>query len=153
MNVDKIVCPISGKRVSVNVPRLNALVVIGFTAAYLLSNEVWIIGFLVLDFTLRGCGLEKFSLVARLSNYMDKIVFPGNKNMIDVSPKIFAARLGLMVTFFVVAFHLMGIGQIAQILASMLVLFAFLECFLNFCVGCWVFTLFVKPFYSVEPLE
>ena len=148
MNFDKIVCPISGKRVSVNVPRLNALFVIGLLAVYLVADEVWIMGLLVLDFAFRASGKEKYSLIFRLSGMINKTVFAKDKRTVDVSPKIFAARLGLFVTALVLAFHLIGLYPVAFALAMLLIVFASLECFLNFCVGCWIFTLFVKPFYT-----
>jgi hypothetical protein len=40
---------------------------------------------------------------------------------------------------------LLGWSLFAYISGSTLVLFAFLECGLNFCAGCWVYTYVVYP--------
>jgi hypothetical protein len=64
---------------------------------------------------------------------------------IDKAPKVFAARIGFVFSMLTLAGMLLGLEVLATISASTLVLFAFLECGLNFCMGCWVYTYVVFP--------
>jgi hypothetical protein len=66
---------------------------------------------------------------------------------IDKAPKIFAARVGFLFSMLMLVLTLSGVTIAAISTASVLVLFAFLECGLNFCAGCWVYTYIVLPVY------
>jgi hypothetical protein len=64
---------------------------------------------------------------------------------IDKAPKIFAARVGLLLALIAMAAAFLGWSLTSYIAGSTLVIFAFLECGLNFCAGCWVYTYVVYP--------
>jgi hypothetical protein len=64
---------------------------------------------------------------------------------IDKAPKIFAARIGLLLSLITAAAAFLGWSLAAHIAGSTLIVFAFLECGLNFCAGCWVYTYVVYP--------
>jgi hypothetical protein len=65
--------------------------------------------------------------------------------LIDKAPKIFAARIGFILTSLTSLLALVGFPMAASVTGAVLVLFAFLECGLNFCAGCWVYTYVVYP--------
>jgi hypothetical protein len=65
--------------------------------------------------------------------------------LIDKAPKVFAARIGLILTSITTLGALLHFTLLAYISGSVLVLFAFLECGLNFCMGCWLYTFVVYP--------
>ncbi len=140
-----ILCPVSSERFNENIPRLIGLFVVILLIAYVILS-IWLIpAFLLLDFYFRGFGKGKYSLLLKLAAVLNnKLLLKGQ--LIDKAPKIFAARLGFVFTFLIVALHLLGLNLISNSLAITLIVFAGLECVANFCVGCLVFTWFVKPY-------
>jgi hypothetical protein len=142
-----LVCPISTERISDQIPRVNALLVIALLVLYAIINS-WIIpAFLAYDFFARGYMNAKYSILAKVSVRISKIL-PGKGKRIDKAPKIFAARLGFLFTTAIVVAHFFSLPAVGSSISGMLIVFAGLECVFNFCLGCWVFTLFVQPFYS-----
>ncbi len=139
-----ILCPVSSERFNENIPRLIGLFVVILLIAYVILN-IWLIpAFLLFDFYLRGFGKGKYSLLLKLAVALNsKFHFKGK--LIDKAPKMFAARLGFVFTFLIVAFQLLGFALLSNSIAFALIVFAGLECVANFCVGCLVFTWFVKP--------
>jgi len=73
--------------------------------------------------------------------------FESRVHWIDKAPKIFAARIGFVFSIGMLALTLLGLSTVAFSVASVLIVFAFLECGLNFCAGCWVYTYIVIPLY------
>ncbi|TLX77812.1 DUF4395 domain-containing protein [Labilibacter sediminis] len=141
-----IVCPISTERISEHIPRITALFVIILLLLYVITQS-WIIpAFLVIDFYTRGFGKAKFSALGILSSKVGDIL-PNKGKAIPKAPKVFAARLGFIFTSTIVALHIAQFASASALISFALILFAGLECIANFCVGCWVYTLFVQPFY------
>jgi hypothetical protein len=68
-----------------------------------------------------------------------------NPVWIDKAPKVFAARIGLLLTTITTLAAFLGMSYLAMTVGATLVVFAFLECGLNFCAGCWVYTYIVYP--------
>ena len=142
-----IVCPVSDKRIDENIPRITAGFVISLLLLYVLSKEILIPAFLVLEFLLRSCKNEKYSLLAVTSKKVNEKFF-GKGKLINMAPKIFAARLGLILLSAIVLFHLTGLTFTATTLSIALIILASLECVFNTCVGCYVFAWFVKPYFK-----
>jgi hypothetical protein len=65
--------------------------------------------------------------------------------LIHKAPRIFAAWIGFLLTSLTALAALAGFPLLASVAGAVLVLFAFLECGLNFCAGCWVYTYMVYP--------
>ncbi len=143
-----VICPISDEKVLVNIPRINALLVVGLLVGYVLNSHVLLMIFLVIDFFMRGFLKGRKSPLAFISIKLHNLFRWDNEKRINKAPKIFAARLGFVFTMLILVFHVLQIPILVNVFSIMLIFFAFLECALNFCVGCWVFTLFVNPFYS-----
>lgn len=68
------------------------------------------------------------------------------KNPIDKAPKLFAARIGFLFSIAISVLVYFEFAIASELLAGTLFLFAFLECGVNFCAGCWVYTYVVVPF-------
>jgi hypothetical protein len=68
--------------------------------------------------------------------------------MIDKAPKIFAARLGLVMTSVITGLFIFELKVASVIVASILVFFASLEFFFAICVGCMIYTYLILPFYK-----
>lgn len=141
-----IVCPVSTNRISEYIPRLNAGFVISLLILYVITNY-WIIPiFLAVDFYTRGFCNGKYSLLGVMSNRIS-ILLPREGKQINKAPKIFAARLGFIFTSALILLQFIELTTITSSVSFMLILLASLECIANFCVGCWIYTFFVQPFY------
>ena len=97
---------------------------------------------LVVDYFIRAFTRLPYSPLSYLAHVFIKGV--GIKPvLIDKAPKVFAARLGLLLTLITTLGALLGWPLLAYISGSLLVLFSFLECGLNFCMGCWIYSYMV----------
>ncbi len=140
----KLICPVSPERVDENRVRVTALGVILMMGLFFITGNVIFPILLALDFYLRAFTSLPYSPISWLANLFVKQI--GTQPvMIDKAPKIFAARIGLLLTLITSAAAMLGWSMFAYIAGSTLVLFAFLECGLNFCAGCWVYTYVVFP--------
>jgi hypothetical protein len=142
-----IVCPISAERVPEHLPRINALFVISLLTLYLFTGFIPLLLFLFIDFIARGTGYAQFSLIHHASSGISQS-FQLKSQLIDKAPKLFAARLGAVMIGAASLLVLIGQPIAASVVAIAVAFFATLECVLNFCVGCYVYSLIVLPFYS-----
>lgn len=141
---NQLICPVSSERVDENRVRATALGVILMMGAFLWTGMAIFPAFVALDFYIRAFTRLPYSPISWLANLFVKRM--GTKALwIDKAPKIFAARIGLLLTVVSTAAALLGWSYTAYIAGSTLVLFAFFECGLNFCAGCWVYTYVVYP--------
>lgn len=145
--MNKLICPVSPHKVNENVVRLTALWVVLLSAIFLLIPSPLIPLYLIIDFYIRAFTKAKFSPLSWFSSRVVKI-FDMKVELIDKAPKIFAARIGLLLSLLMFVLVLFGLPLAAIIVASVLIFFAFLECGLNFCAGCWVYTYVVLPIHK-----
>ena len=144
-----IICPISNEKANENVVRITAFWVIILTGSFIFSPNPYIPLFLLFDFYIRAFTKFRYSPLSWLSARINKIAGL-QPNLIDKAPKIFAARIGLVFSVLMFILFILGMTNVAIITGAVLVLFAFLECGLNFCAGCWVYTYVVIPFYRKQ---
>jgi hypothetical protein len=142
-----IVCPISKERIPEHLPRLNALFVISLLSLYVFNGFVPLLIFLFFDFIARGAGLAKYSLIHHLSIAVSN-GFSLKSKSIDKAPKLFAARLGAVMIGVAAILALLNFQIAASVIALAVAVFATLECVLNFCVGCYFYSLFVLPVFN-----
>jgi len=142
--VKQLICPVSPERVDENRVRATALGVVITMGAYFVTGSALFPALLVVDFFVRAFTKLSFSPMSYLAHFFVKII--GTQPvLIDKAPKMFAARIGLILTSITTLGALMHWPFLAYISGSILVLFAFLECGLNFCMGCWLYTYVVYP--------
>lgn len=146
-NVKQIVCPISDERVSEQVTRINAFLGVLLVVAGFVFNSIFFIVFLMADFYIRAFTKIKFSPLTYISHSAVNALNLQKKS-IDKAPKIFAARLGFLMTLTIVALLLLQLKTAALVVAAILVFFASLEFVLAICVGCILYTYLVLPFYK-----
>ncbi len=140
----QLICPVSPERVDENRVRVTALGVILIMGIFFITGNVLFPAMLIVDFFIRAFTRLSYSPLSWLAHKF--VIFIGTKPvLIDKAPKIFAARVGLLFTISITAASLLGFSLLANIVGATLVLFAFLECGLNFCTGCWVYTFIVYP--------
>jgi hypothetical protein len=141
-----LVCPVSQEKVQEHLPRVTAFFTIAILTAYLISGYLPLILFLFLDFFIRGINKSRYSLLFQLARITSKI-FSFKSHAIDKAPKLFAARIGAVLTATAIVFHAIGILPVADGIAITIILFAFLECVLNLCVACYIYTFLIFPLY------
>jgi hypothetical protein len=121
-----VVCPISTERINENVVRLVALLVIVVAVLGWLTGSWLLFLLLAVDFGLRAQWIaKKSSLGVKLTN---------------AAPKKFAAGIGLIFGLSIALALMLNGAVIATSLSGALVLCAFLESALGFCVGCVVYS-------------
>ncbi len=133
-------CPISGTKVDENVARLNGVSTI--VLAILLHFHILFGILLIVDFILRILKI-KYSPIARINKL---IVTKLNitPKPIDFAPKRFAAMIGLMLSTIIVLLNLINLTFISVVLSLLLITAAGLEAFLNYCLGCELYSLLRK---------
>lgn len=141
-----IICPVSDERANENVVRITAFWVILLTGLFIAVPNPFIPFYLAFDFYIRAFTKSRYSPLSWISAGIARSLSL-TPRWIDKAPKIFAARVGFLFTLAMLALTITGLPVAAVSTASVLVLFAFLECGLNFCAGCWVYTYIVLPVY------
>lgn len=142
-----IICPVSNEKANENVVRITAFWVIMLTGLFIIFPNPYIPLYLAIDFYIRAFTKSRYSPLSWISAGIARSL-RSTPHWIDKAPKIFAARVGFLFAVMISAFTLSGVSVAATSAASVLVLFAFLECGLNFCAGCWVYTYIVLPVYK-----
>lgn len=140
----ELICPVSPEQVDENRVRVTALGVIIVMGAFFVTGNALFPALLFVDFFIRAFTRLSFSPLSWIAHKF-VLAMGTNAIMINKAPKVFAARVGLLFTFIITSASLLGFSLLAFIVGSTLVLFAFLECGLNFCTGCWVYTVLVYP--------
>ncbi|MCA1760337.1 MAG: DUF4395 domain-containing protein [Bacteroidales bacterium] len=143
----QLICPISNEMVNERLTRLNAFFTILIIAAGFVFNSVVFPLFLLADFFIRAFTTSKFSPVSFVSAGLARLLHL-NKKPIDKAPKIFAARLGFIMTMVIAGLFLMQLYTASMVVAGILVFFATLEFAFGICVGCIIYTYFVLPLYK-----
>ena len=141
---NQLVCPISTERVDENRVRTTAFGILVIMGLFFMTNNPVFPAILMLDFYVRAFTKLKYSPLSFLAHLLVKAL--GTEPVwIDKAPKMFAARVGLLLTSLTLGAALLQLPLLATITGATLVLFSFLECGLNFCAGCWVYTFVVFP--------
>jgi len=145
--MNNLVCPISDKRVNEQVTRLNAMFAIGIVVLAFVMNSVALFVFMMADFFIRAFTDLKFSPISFVSHYLSNALNLPVK-LIDKAPKVFAARLGFLMTTVISALFVLDLNLASIIISSFLIFFASLEFLFAVCVGCMIYTYLVLPFYK-----
>jgi hypothetical protein len=142
----ELVCPISNEMINERLVRLNALFTILLVTAGFVFNSVFFPLLLLVDFFIRAFTSSKMSPVSFASSAVVRLLHL-RKKPIDKAPKIFAARLGFLMTLVIATLFLTGLYTASMVVAGILVFFATLEFAFGICVGCLIYTYFILPLY------
>ena len=140
-------CPISDKKVNERVARLNATFTVLLVSGFLITQNPFFVAFLAVDFFLRTADLAKYSLVAISSKNIIKYL-PVKDLFINAGPKIFAARIGLILSSLIIITYLLNFKTLALVIAGILGLFSFLEAAFGLCVACEIYPFVYRYLYS-----
>jgi hypothetical protein len=133
-----IQCPVDFVAINENNARLTAFFVLVFGTAFLVTGLWVIIAFLIFDFFLRVNNWGKYSPLAILSDVLIRQLKIRNQPT-DRAPKRFAAGMGLVFTIGILILTLLHLTIVTLIVTIVLLFFAFLESFVGFCAGCYVY--------------
>jgi len=90
-------CPVSDNKVNERVARINGIFTVLLIFISGITHSIIPFIFLAIDFYLRSFDFSKYSLVVVSSKGI--VTYLGlNENMINAGPKIFAARIGLILS-------------------------------------------------------
>jgi len=142
-----LVCPISDQRINEYVTRLNALFTIGIIVLAFVLNSVLLMIFLMADFFIRAFTEIKFSPIIFVSHYLSNALNLPLK-MIDKAPKIFAARMGFLMTTLITGLYVSDLNLASAIVSGLLIFFATLEFLFAICAGCMIYAYLILPFYK-----
>jgi hypothetical protein len=136
-------CPVDLVPVNQNKIRLIALLVWGLAVAFWFTQSIAIPVFLLADFALRAFNLQQYSPLAFVSGIIIKL-FNIKNTPTDQAPKRFAARMGFTIILTLLLFAFFSFNTVVNIITLMLIFFSFLESFFSICVGCHIYTLWLK---------
>jgi hypothetical protein len=143
----QLICPISNEYVNERVTRINALLAILLTVAAFLFNSVIFLIFLTADFYTRAFTNARYSPISYLSYRMVNALNL-NKKETDKAPKIFAARMGFIMSLAITLLFLLQLNTASFAVGGILIFFASLEFALAICMGCIIYTYLVLPFFK-----
>lgn len=143
------ICPISDRKINERVARLNGLFTVSLVILFIFTNQWFIPAFLAIDFLLRSGRLFQFSPIGFASRNIMKLLSV-EKLLINAGPKIFAARIGFVMSIAILITLLAGWKLLALSLAGILGLFSFLEAAFGFCVACEIYPYVYQLFYKEQ---
>lgn len=142
-------CPISYKKIDEHVARLNGFFTVILLSVYVLTGSLLPLLVLAYDFLVRSIEKPQYSLLAILSKRLLALI-PLKPLLINAGPKIFAARIGLLFTVFILFFQIIGAPVAALVFTAIFGLCAFLEAAIGFCVACKLYPFFYKLIYQTD---
>ena len=129
------ICPVSVKNINANLSRFNAGFTVIMSVFYLFTNHLVLILVVLMDFILRNIREGKLNPFTRFNNYLIEVIqIPDH--IINAGPKIFAARMGLILSLSGTIAFFFGNPEFSFIFVGVLSLFSFLEAAFNYCVAC-----------------
>ena len=131
-------CPVDLIVINENRVRVSAFIVFALLLFYSLVPNLFIPAFLVVDFYLRAFQNGKYSLLNWVGAKAQQYGWIDSKPT-DRAPKRFAAILGLFFSTLLLLSIVAKLYTVALFIAICIALFAFLESFVGFCVGCYVY--------------
>lgn len=147
-----VACPSSQEKINENVARTIAFLVVVILLAGIYLKSPLVFMALAADFCLRAFTKGKYSPLKYISKNITGY-FHIRERMTDAAPKKFAAALGLLFSAAIAACLWMHYDFCADVLTSIILICAGLECFVAFCLGCIIYTYVVLPFLSKENPE
>ena len=139
-------CPISLVSVDSNIARINAFYTGVLVVVFLVTLELGIIYFLILDFATRLFLKKEYSFLFILSSATKDILhLPSLK--VDAAPKRLANFFGLFFLLAIALATLLNFSSLMYILAAILLACVMLEVLFSYCLGCEIYHLY-KRFLS-----
>ena len=136
-------CPLNFKQVDSNVTRFSAFVVSTMVFVYLYTNNLFILYFLAIDFSLKlflNPGVSPINMLAELL----KSFFKVKDKMVDGGAKKLAGIFGLAFVVMLILSHFVGSWNISVIIAGVFLLCSLLDVVFSFCIACKLYFIIKK---------
>jgi hypothetical protein len=142
-----IVCPVSDKQINEYIARLSAIFTFLLLIIFGLTQNLIFIIFLLADFLLRATSLSRYSLIGMAAKNLVKYL-PITPHFINAGPKIFAARIGLILSILIFLFTFGSLSYTTYTLTGLLAMFSMLEGVFGICVACKIYPLVYRLIYT-----
>jgi hypothetical protein len=142
-------CPVSDKVINEKVARLNGAFTVLLIIISGLTQNILPVIFLALDFLLRASEYSSYSLVVMTSKVIVRY-FDLNENKINAGPKIFAARIGFVLSCLIIVSVVLNSYLPALLIGGVLGVFSFLEASFGLCVACEIYPFVYRFLYKVK---
>jgi len=142
-------CPVSDKKINERVARINGAFTVVLLILSALSQSIYPVIFLAIDFVLRAFNYVRYSPVAITSRGIVSYLALDNK-FINAGPKIFAARIGLVLSSLIIVAFALNAYKTALAIGGILGLFSFLEAAFGLCVACEIYPFVYRLFYKAR---
>lgn len=129
------ICPVVEKKINEKLARLNAFFTFLLIGVSLLFSFEWLLLIVAFDFAVRAYYNDQLSVISRLSKFILKALNSAPA-YINAGPKVFAARVGLLLTILTAVFAFLNMFLAASIVGGILIFFSFLESVFGYCVAC-----------------
>jgi hypothetical protein len=142
-------CPVSNILIDKNTARMNGFLCTTVCLAIAFSNWRFLIILLIADFFMRGFVKPRYSFFSQISRFLLRLLGarPVPEN---AGPKIFASKIGFLFASLIGLSYLADFRNVSSILMTALVACACLESFFDFCIGCKIYSLWIKARSRVD---
>ncbi len=141
-----VLCPVSEKRIDGQAARISGVFTVLLLIIFGLTQNIIPVFILMTDFLLRASDNSRYSIIAISSKSVVRYLGL-NINLINAGPKIFAARLGLILSSLIFLLLVLNTAFPAYLLAGILGLFSFLEAAFGLCIACEIYPLIYRVIY------
>lgn len=137
------ICPIEGTLINEPTVRVVAGLVAITAAVGLYFQSPIIFLFLAFDFYVRGFNKKEWSLL-RYFGIKTVTIIDVKEKLIDAGGKKFAAKVGFILSSLLTMAAFLQLPLVVYTLGGILVLFATLEAIVAYCVGCKIYSFYIK---------
>lgn len=142
-------CPVSDKVINERVARINAAFTVLLLLISALIHNIFPVVFLAIDFLIRASDYPRYSLTGISSNAI--VSYLGlTENRINAGPKIFAARIGFVISSLIIISYYLNSFLPVLILGGVLTVFSFLEASFGLCVACEIYPFVYRLLYRMK---
>lgn len=142
-------CPVSDKKVNERIARINGVFTIILLIISVVSQSIIPMALLTIDFLLRASDYSRYSVIGIFSKGIVSY-FGWKENIINAGPKIFAARLGFIMSSLILILLASHFYLPAFAFAAVLGVFSILESTFGFCVACEIYPFLYRFLYKVK---
>ncbi len=136
-------CPLSFVQVDSSVARFSALLVALLVIIYLATSNIYILLYLVYDFSMKLFVTPKASLIMIVSKLL-KNSFRVQERLVDGGAKRLAAFLGFFFVILLIVAHLFTSPFVIFSLGAIFLLCSLLDVFFDYCIGCQIYFIIKK---------
>ena len=144
---ENVVCPISNVKLDVNLDRFAVFFNVLLMISFIVTRNPIFLGIVILDYSIRSIDKGMYSPTKLLATFLNRFIKIPPK-MTDIAPKIFSYRLGVFASSMASLFHFVGFTFPSIVASSVLLSLMALDSFLGVCVGCYIYSYLVLPFYK-----